>query len=73
MISCLICASSILLIVGAFFEEDGNSLDLLSQDLDRDAETYLKVFEALSVKSEAARKATGMLKGLKGQKVRSQS
>lgn len=71
MISCLICASSILLVAGAFFEEDGNSSDLLPQDLYQDAETCLKVFEALSVNSEAARKATRMLKGIKKPRVSS--
>ena len=69
MISCLICASSILLVAGAFCEEDGKSLDLLPQDFNQDAETCLKVFEALSVNSEAARTATNMLKGIKGQRI----
>ena len=69
MISCLICASSILLVAGAFFEEEGNSSDLLPQDFYQDAETCLKVFEALSVNSEAARKATDMLKGIKRRRV----
>ena len=75
MISCLICASSILLVAGAFIEAEdkypnhpsstataGNSSS--SQDYLHDADTCLKVFEALSVNSEAAQKATDMLKGL---------
>ncbi|MCJ1353815.1 MAG: hypothetical protein MMC33_003802 [Icmadophila ericetorum] len=67
MISCLICASSILLVAGAFFGENGNSSDLSSQDFIQDAETCLEGFQALlSVNSEAARKATDMLRGLTG-------
>ena len=74
MISCLICASSILLVAGAFFEQEDhvniNEVDLIfqssPQDLLQDADTCLKVFEALSINSTAAQKSKDMLKSLTG-------
>lgn len=65
MIPCLICASSILLVAGAFFDRNQTVSALQPETFDEDAETCLKVFEALSLNSEAAQKATEMLKGLK--------
>jgi len=61
MIPCLICASSILLVASAFLSAN---LEELPQTFSEDAETCFKVFEALSINSEAASKATEMLKGL---------
>ena len=65
MISCLICASSILFVAEAFYRHN----DLLhgrtsAQDLRDDAEMCLKVFEALSMNSAAAQKAAEILGGL---------
>ncbi|KAJ5280923.1 hypothetical protein N7478_006295 [Penicillium angulare] len=66
MISCLICASSILFVAESFYgsnncSESGKSS---SQSLREDAATCLKVFEALSVNSAAAKKAADILQGL---------
>lgn len=64
MISCLICASSILLVMRAFTSTsigDDNSRELLEED----ANTCLKVFDALSTNSEAARSARDMLQNLR--------
>ena len=65
MISCLICASSILFVAEAFYRSN-NLLEgqTSAHSLREDAETCLKVFEALSVNSGAARKAADMLGGL---------
>jgi hypothetical protein len=63
MIPCLICASSILLVADAFWRES-SSLSDLPRTFHDDAETCLKVFEALSANSDAAERATDMLKGL---------
>jgi hypothetical protein len=63
MISCLICASSILFVAETFRGDTAGSGED-SQLLREDAETCLKVFEALSGKSAAARKAVDMLQGL---------
>lgn len=65
MISCLICASSILFVAESFY--NNNSLvhtKPSAQNLRDDAETCLKVFEALSANSAAAQKAADILKGL---------
>lgn len=69
MIPCLICASSILSVAETFHSSDwseGNSVEgrPSAQSLREDAETCLKVFEALSVNSTAARKAANMLGSL---------
>lgn len=63
MISCLICASSILFVADLFCEKYKVSSDLAGY-LREDAETCLKVFQALSVKSPAAKQAVGMLQSL---------
>lgn len=65
MISCLICARSILFVAETFHRHN----DLLhgktsAQDLRDDTETCLKVFEALSMNSAAAQKAAEILGGL---------
>ena len=65
MISCLLCASSVLLVARARIEPDRADLMGQSQTLDEDAETCLKVFEALSVNSDAARRARDMMEDLK--------
>jgi hypothetical protein len=65
MISCLLCASSVLLVARACIEPDRADLMVQSQTLDEDAETCLKVFDALSVNSNAARRARDMMKDLK--------
>lgn len=63
MISCLICASSILFVAETFHSDEdlveNNSPEgrPSAQSLREDAETCLKVFEALSVNSAPARKA----------------
>lgn len=65
MISCLICASSILFVAESFYNNENNMDEKASaQSLREDAETCLKVFEALSVNSAAAQKAADMLGGL---------
>ncbi|KAJ3946298.1 uncharacterized protein N0V96_004658 [Colletotrichum fioriniae] len=66
MISCLLCASSILLISSTFTQpmaEDEAVFD--TEGLSDDAETCLKMFEALSCNSSSAKSARDMLKGLK--------
>lgn len=65
MISCLLCASSVLLVARACMDPDQPDYMIRSQALDEDAETCLKVFEALSVNSDAARRARDMMEGLK--------
>ena len=65
MISCLLCASSILLVASATIQPDQASAAAQSQMLDEDAETCLKVFDALSTNSGAARLARDMMRGLK--------
>ncbi|KKA24937.1 Uncharacterized protein T310_1016 [Rasamsonia emersonii CBS 393.64] len=67
MISCLICASSILFVAETFFKDNitESGGEDSQQLLREDAETCLKVFEALSVKSAAAKKAVDMLQGLR--------
>ena len=63
MISCLLCASSILLVASAYFEADQTITE--PHALHEDAETCLKVFDALSSNSGAARLARDMMRGLK--------
>ncbi|RKL46987.1 hypothetical protein BFJ72_g2724 [Fusarium proliferatum] len=65
MISCLICAGSILLVSSIFAQQldDHNGVD--SEGLRDDAETCLKIFEALSSNSKSARIARNMIQGLK--------
>ncbi|KAL4807475.1 hypothetical protein BDV18DRAFT_158694 [Aspergillus unguis] len=65
MISCLICASSILFVAETFYRDNPHLHRLTSpQALREDAESCLKVFEALSVNSIAAQKAADMLSAL---------
>lgn len=69
MISCLLCASSILLVASAYFEPDQATTELQPQALHEDAETCLKVFDALSANSGAARLARDMMRGLKEMRI----
>lgn len=71
MISCLICASSILVVAATFFEASPTSSELRTKTFDEDAETCLKVFEALSTNSRAAFCAKSMLHSLQQLKVKS--
>lgn len=64
MISCLICASSILFVAETFCSDNAHLHGLTSQALREDAESCLKVFEVLSVNSIAAQKAADMLSAL---------
>jgi len=64
MISCLFCASSVLLVARACISPNQADYMVLSQMLDEDTETCLKVFDALSVNSDAARRARDMMKDL---------
>ncbi len=67
MISCLICASSILLVAGVFATRraavGGGDVDATA--LTDDAETCMKVFEALSSNSDGARIARDMMRRLR--------
>ncbi|KAH7157361.1 fungal-specific transcription factor domain-containing protein [Dactylonectria estremocensis] len=66
MISCLICACSILLVSSIFVKPTTDECtDFDSGGLQDDAETCLQMFEALSVNSKSARVARDMIKGLK--------
>jgi hypothetical protein len=65
MISCLLCASSVLLVARSCLEPHQVGFDVQSQTLDEDAETCLKVFDALSINSDAARRARDMMNDLK--------
>ncbi|CEJ91488.1 hypothetical protein VHEMI07196 [[Torrubiella] hemipterigena] len=66
MISCLVCASSILLVSGILAQTRYESfLDFDTTSLYDDAETCLKVFDALSIKSPGARIARDMMKALR--------
>lgn len=68
MISCLIFASSVLLVASVFIPRGGSvDEDLDVTALNDDAETCLKVFEALSTRSDAARIARDMMTRLKEQ------
>jgi hypothetical protein len=65
MISCLLCASSVLLVARTCIDSkmDG-SAEVYAQALGEDAEICLRVFDALSANSDAARRARDMMKGL---------
>lgn len=65
MISCLLCASSILFVASTCIDPTEVDAELRSQTLSEDAETCLQVFEALSINSSAARRARDMLQSLK--------
>lgn len=72
MISCLICASSILLVASSYIESDAVNTELQSQTLHEDAETCLKVFDVLSANSDAARRARDMMNALKTSRILTQ-
>jgi hypothetical protein len=68
MISCLICASSILLVASICVDPNLDRDVFKSTDweaVDEDAEVCLKVFQALSSNSDAARLANDMMQRLK--------
>jgi hypothetical protein len=70
MISCLICASSILLVASICVNLDSESESEVFRDIDwlavdEDAEVCLQVFQALSSNSNAARLARDMMQRLK--------
>ena len=73
MISCLLCASSVLLVARSCIEQGQADANFQSQTLDEDAEVCLKVFDALSANSDAARRARDMMKGLKIVRILSRS
>ena len=73
MISCLICASSVLLVARWCF--DGGNIDAEEIDwaaIEEDSEVCLTVFEALSTNNNAARLARDMMRELKVMSRRSQ-
>ena len=72
MISCLICASSILLVARLDIDHDELARHLNMADVEEDAEVCLKVFAALSTNSNAARLARDMMRGLKESRVHTQ-
>lgn len=66
MISCLICAGSILLVSSLFTQQADDGTDgLNAEGLSDDAETCMRVFEALSTNSTGARIARDMMEKLK--------
>ena len=67
MISCLICASSVLLVASVFIRNSSTGQELDVTALNDDAETCMKVFEALSSHSDAARIARDMMIRLREQ------
>ena len=71
MISCHICASSILLVMARFApaptSKDGVENDILEDDVD----TCLKILDALSTNSKSARLARDMLQNLRDTKIES--
>lgn len=72
MISCLICASSILL-VASMFVDPPHPAEVPVDVLKEDAETCLKIFDALSVNSDAARLARDMMNSLKTTRIQGES
>lgn len=66
MISCLICAGSILLVSSIFIQQTDDGIDEFNaESLSDDAETCLRVFEALGTNSTGARIARDMMEKLK--------
>ena len=65
MISCLICASSVLLVMRAFMPSVIPADRMQREVLEEDANTCLKVFDALSLNSDSARRAGDMLQNLR--------
>lgn len=73
MISCLICASSILLVASICMQSDREDVDDIDWiAVDEDADVCLTVFQALSSNSNAARLARDMMQGLKETRIHSQ-
>lgn len=65
MISCLICAGSVLCVAATFGgSELAENSECSTERLKEDAGTCLQVFQALSKNSEAAQKAANMLDDL---------
>lgn len=73
MISCLICASSILLVMRAFTPSTNPTDEAQREVLEEDANTCLKVFDALSPNSDGARRARDMLQNLRDTKLPEQA
>lgn len=73
MISCLICASSVLLVMRAFMPSSHPEDKTQREILEEDANTCLKVFGALSLNSDGARRARDMLQNLRDIKVLDES
>ena len=67
MISCLICASSILLVARILMqhEQTGGDERIDWENVEEDADLCLQVFDVLSTNSKAARLARDMMEGLK--------
>jgi hypothetical protein len=65
MISCLICASSILLVASICIDREQEAEEIDWTAVDEDADVCLTVFRALSTNSNAARLARDMMQGLK--------
>lgn len=65
MISCLICASSILLAASICIDREQEAEEIDWITVDEDAEVCLTVFQALSTNSTAAGLARDMMQGLK--------
>ena len=65
MISCLIVASSILLIAPLCFDQRAEMEEIDWAALEEDSDVCLTVFEALSTNNDAARSARDMMKSLK--------
>lgn len=65
MISCLLCAGSILAVASSMTNSNTFETDLDSQALQEDTEICSKVFDSLSMYSHAARRARDMLQSLK--------
>lgn len=75
MISCLLCASSILLVAPMCADPDTDKEPFKEIDwtaVDEDADVCLKVFEALSPNSNAARLASDMMQRLRKTRMMSQ-
>lgn len=69
MISCLICASSVLLVMRSFMPSATIPNRMQREILEEDANTCTKVFNALSMNSDSARRARDMLQNLRDVKV----
>ena len=65
MISCLICASSILLVAPLCFDRSVDTEEIDWAAVEEDSDVCLTVFEALSTNNDAARMARDMMKSLK--------